>query len=375
MTAATYTNFAGAPSNFSESHDPNGNLATNPSTSNAQASSTDRVLFDGQYYYNYDAEGNWTARYMNSTDSGLDCHATDITIYTYNNDNEMTAEYHFGTYSAYHLAVEANDLDNGTSLVATMENDAFGRMVQETTYTVDGDSETGSTENYVFDGENLVLVLNSSGLVTERELTGPAVDQVFATEYPTASGGEGGAQGAGTANYWYLTDAQGSVRDVVNGVLSGSTMTAAVVDHVIYTAFGAPTVEEGAMPRFGFDGMRYDAATGFDLTATRPYDPDTGTWIQSDPIGFLGGQDNLSEFVGNNPTNFVDPLGLLDWDFGPGGWLGDALVGQFVRGLDAKGQPLRTGDYNNQECARPNFWPHSARGTMSYRRSCAGASW
>ena len=108
-----------------------------------------------------------------------------------------------------------------------------------------------------------------------------------------------------------MTDLQGSVRDVVQGEVSGGTMTAAVVDHVIYTAFGAPDRRgRQPMPRFGFDGMRYDAATGFDLTATRPYDPQTGTWIQPDPIGFLGGQDNLSEFVGNDPTNFVDPSGL-----------------------------------------------------------------
>ena len=100
----------------------------------------------------------------------------------------------------------------------------------------------------------------------------------------------------------------------MQGEVSGSTMTAEVIDHVIYTAFGAPS--QGAsytsqpLPRFGFDGMRYDAATGFDLTATRPYDPNTGTWIQPDPIGFLGGRDNLSEFVGNDPANFVDASGL-----------------------------------------------------------------
>ena len=141
-------------------------------------------------------------------------------------------------------------------------------------------------------------------------MTGLAVDQVFASEFPTLSGGAGGAQGAGTAVDWYLTDLQGSVRDVVTGEVSGGTMTAAAVDHVIYTAYGAPTVAEGTMPRFGFDGLRYDAATGFYFTATRPYDPQTGTWIQPDPIGFLGGQDNLSEFVGNDPTNFVDPSGL-----------------------------------------------------------------
>ena len=158
------------------------------------------MLYDGTYYYQYDAAGNRTARYMNSTDPGLDSNATDITIYTYNNDNEMTGVYYFGAYCAYHSAVEANDLDNGTSLVATMTDDAFGRMVEETTYTTMGESQTSSIENYIYHGENLVLVLNSSGQVTERELTGPAVDQVFASEYAsTTEEGTGGGQASGPA--------------------------------------------------------------------------------------------------------------------------------------------------------------------------------
>ena len=41
----------------------------------------------------------------------------------------------------------------------------------------------------------------------------------------------------------------------------------------------------------------------------RPYDPNLGRWIQCDPIGEQGGI-NLYRFVGNNPVNWVDPLGL-----------------------------------------------------------------
>ena len=40
----------------------------------------------------------------------------------------------------------------------------------------------------------------------------------------------------------------------------------------------------------------------------RFYNPDTGRWLNRDPVGELGGQ-NLIEFVYNNPNEYVDPGG------------------------------------------------------------------
>ena len=48
-----------------------------------------RLLFDGMYYYTYDAEGNRTGQFKSDT-GVLDSTATDITIYTWNNADEMT---------------------------------------------------------------------------------------------------------------------------------------------------------------------------------------------------------------------------------------------------------------------------------------------
>lgn len=113
-----------------------------------------------------------------------------------------------------------------------------------------------------------------------------------------ASGGNAGA-------WAYLTDDQGSVRDLVNW--SGQ-----VKDHLDYDAYGVVTRETNSSygDRFRYDGYQFDTTTGLYYVNARWYDPTTGRWRQADPMGFEAGDSNLYRYVGNDATNATDPSGM-----------------------------------------------------------------
>ncbi len=70
---------------------------------------------------------------------------------------------------------------------------------------------------------------------------------------------------------------------------------------------GAPTGTLIYNPRF--PGQYFDKETGFNYNGRRDYDPTTGRYVESDPIGLKGGI-NTYGYAGNNPVDLSDALGL-----------------------------------------------------------------
>jgi RHS repeat-associated protein len=84
----------------------------------------------------------------------------------------------------------------------------------------------------------------------------------------------------------------------------------------VYDPFGRATVNEdvdndgsNVTLNFRFPGQYHDAESGLYYNYFRYYDPDTGRYITSDPIGMHGGF-NTYVYVENNPRRYIDPVGL-----------------------------------------------------------------
>jgi RHS repeat-associated protein len=83
-----------------------------------------------------------------------------------------------------------------------------------------------------------------------------------------------------------------------------------------YSSFGQADVALSSTiaNNLRFPGQYFDAETGLHYNWHRYYDSDTGKYLRSDPVGFLGGDLNLSAYSSNNPINGIDPLGLQQYN-------------------------------------------------------------
>jgi len=180
---------------------------------------------------------------------------------------------------------------------------------------VEKDNGTVTSDNY--------LLWADAGVAEIRDSTGANVLRRLYSQ------GENVVNGAGVGNYYYTSDHLGSIREM-------SDVNGNVVARYDYDPYGQRNIiSQSQASTFGFDGHYVHTSSGLNLTLFRAMDDANGRWLSRDPMGEFTGY-NLYRFMGDDPVNMSDPLGLwFGWDDALAIGLGAAagLAGQAVSDL------------------------------------------
>jgi RHS repeat-associated protein len=167
--------------------------------------------------------------------------------------------------------------------------DDQGRRIQKTS--------GATTTSYLYDGDDIHAEWNGamSGMPSAVYAQGPGIDNPL-LRLTGATNSPGATEAA------YLQDGLGSVVGTTN---TTGTLTA----NQRFDAWGVRTASTGATPTYGYTGREPDA-TGLEFYRNRYYHPGLGRFASRDPMEMA---DSVSPYayVANNPTNLIDPMGLL----------------------------------------------------------------
>lgn len=200
----------------------------------------------------------------------------------------------------------ANELTRVTVtniLKAEFTYDGFGRrrVRKEYAWQTNQWAQTGETR-YIYDGM-LVIQERSSNNVPVASYT-RGVDLSGTMQ---GAGGIGGLLARTDTNTtaYYHADGNGNITMLIDG---SGTMQA----KYLYDSYGNTLGMWGTLASanpYRFSSKEIESSAGLYYYGFRYYQPNLQRWLNRDPIGEFGGI-NLYNYVGNDPINHIDALGL-----------------------------------------------------------------
>ncbi len=224
-----------------------------------------------------------------------------------NNLNQMNknAWWQGYTFDANGNTTAEVDLNSSSAPLRTYKWDMEGRLLQMT----DPNAYGGHTVRFHYDGmgRRILQKTTTNGTTTYKryQWCGSRICQQRTTSTARVRSYllTGEYDFAASKKYVYFTDHLGSVRDLADAD------TGARVGAIDYTPYGSERASDGALPDFRYAGLMWIGDMGLYMSSTRAYDPGNMRWLNRDPIRESGGI-NLYGYVGGNPLNAIDPMGL-----------------------------------------------------------------
>ena len=327
LTNIEASNGATTVQNLTNGFDPSGNITS--ITDSVAALRSQSFTYDdlnrvatasgayGSQSYSYDGVGNRLSRSANgSTDSysysttsnqlnSVASTGGNVRSFTYAASGQVSQDVR-DAGDTYTFIVNADGRNAGASLNGTAVGSYLYNAFEQRVQKIAG----GITTQFVFDRSgHLLEEANGSGAV-QREY-------IWLDDLPVAMIDD---TGSSPAIYYIHTDQLGTPQKMTDG-------SANIVWDNLSDPFGNPVATQGtnwgaanwggfdwavtllSLSNLRFPGQYFDVETRLNQNWNRDYDSTVGRYVQSDPLGVIGGV-NTYEYVDGNPLKYIDSDGL-----------------------------------------------------------------